>query len=48
MDVSGQAHTLLTSLPEKEPTFIKLEPGWAMEVVWMLWKRIKALSAAKI
>jgi hypothetical protein len=33
---------------EKVLVFIELEAGWALELVWMFWRRESKLASAKI
>jgi len=49
MDVIGQTacHGHL-SAREKVLVFIDLETGWALELVWMFWRRDSSLASAKI
>jgi len=49
MVVSGQ--TVCTghfTARDKALVFIKLEAGWALELVWMFWRRDSSLVPAKI
>ena len=49
MVVSGQ--TVCTghfTARDKALVFIKLEAGWALELVWMFWRRDSSVAPAKI
>jgi hypothetical protein len=45
MEASGQHH-MLAALPlgKVAAVPIEYEPGWAPELVWLLWKREKSLT----
>jgi hypothetical protein len=44
MDVSGQHHDPVASLPGKNPVTLEKEAGGVPEPVWTLWKREKSLG----
>jgi hypothetical protein len=40
MDVSGQLHATAALPPQKEPPVpIEYKAGWAIEVVWIFWRK---------
>jgi hypothetical protein len=49
MDVSGQTvrlgHFTATEIAED---FIDLDAGWALELVWIFWRRKNSIASAKI
>ena len=49
MHVSGRtACNAHFTVREKARVFIKLEVGWALELVWMFWRKDSSLASAKI
>jgi hypothetical protein len=49
MEVNGQPHTLATSCLRKGPPVpIEEEVFYALELIWMFWRREKSLACARI
>jgi hypothetical protein len=48
MVVSGQFHTTVTLFLGKEPVMtLDQEAGWALELVWLFFRREKSVAAAR-